>query len=185
MFARLIKWAGSLGKKTPDVKSGRCGMCGRLLSEESDLLSGDCGGDCWGCIGEIEADAGWEPSVESVRKEIQDGLRDDDGRAKSATPRSAKPVTAERKPEPALSALNAIKQLLRDDWDPIELMPHLPADEYDTYAMQVFSKLSAGASVEEVANYLSDSEMTGTLDIDRDHRVAQKAMMIMSSRELP
>lgn len=93
-------------------------------------------------------------------------------------------MTAKQKPEPAQSALNAIKQLLRDDWDPIELMPHLPADEYDTYAIQVFSKLSSGASVEEIANYLSDSEMTGTPDIDRDRLVAQKAMMIMSSREL-
>lgn len=63
-------------------------------------------------------------------------------------------------------------------------MPHLPADEYDTYAMQVFSKLNSGASVEEVANYLSDSEMTGTPNIDRDRLVAQKAMMIMSSRDL-
>ncbi|MDB5439950.1 MAG: hypothetical protein JWM33_2377, partial [Caulobacteraceae bacterium] len=102
-------------------------MCGRLLSQESDPLSGDCGGDCWGCIGEIEADAGWEPSVEFVRKEIQDGLRENDGRAKSSVPRSTRLVNAKQKPEPVESALNAIKQLLRDDWDPIELMPHLPA----------------------------------------------------------
>lgn len=180
----MIKWAGSLGNKAPTVKSGRCGMCGRVLSQERDPLSGDCGGDCWGCVGEIEADAGWAPSVEFVRKEIRGGLREDDGRAKSSEPRSARLVNAKRMPEPAESALNAIEQLLRDDWDPIELMPHLPADEYDTYAMQVFSKLNSGASVEEVANYLSDSEMTGTPNIDRDRLVAQKAMMIMSSRDL-
>lgn len=33
---------------------------------------------------------------------------------------------------PWASTLDAIKQLLRDDWDPIGMMPHLPADEYDS-----------------------------------------------------
>lgn len=58
---------------------GRCAMCGRLLSRDDDPLSGDCGGDCWGCIGKIEADMGWEPSVEFVQIEIRDGLRFTDG----------------------------------------------------------------------------------------------------------
>jgi hypothetical protein len=35
---------------------GHCGMCGRLLSQPQDDLSSDCGGDCWGCVSEIEAD---------------------------------------------------------------------------------------------------------------------------------
>lgn len=34
---------------------------------------------------------------------------------------------------PWANALEAIKQLLRDDWDPIGMVPHLPADEYDSY----------------------------------------------------
>lgn len=31
-------------------------MCGRVLNEEEDPLSVDCGGDCWGCVSEIEAE---------------------------------------------------------------------------------------------------------------------------------
>ena len=52
-----------------------CGICKRELDNNDDPLSGDCGGDCWGCIGEIEADSGYEPSLEQVRKEFKDGLR--------------------------------------------------------------------------------------------------------------
>ncbi|MDH5178047.1 MAG: DUF916 domain-containing protein [Gammaproteobacteria bacterium] len=45
------------------------------MDKEDDPLSGDCGGDCWGCIGEIEADSGFEPSLEMVRQEFRDGYR--------------------------------------------------------------------------------------------------------------
>lgn len=31
-----------------------CQICGRLLNQESDPLSLDCGGDCLGCMREIE-----------------------------------------------------------------------------------------------------------------------------------
>jgi hypothetical protein len=50
-------------------------ICRRTLNDPHDSLSGDCGGDCWGCIGEIEAEAGWEPSLTMVRKEFASGLR--------------------------------------------------------------------------------------------------------------
>lgn len=53
----------------------KCQICNRLLNQSSDPLSLDCGGDCWGCIGEIEANGGWEPSLEQVRKERAIGLR--------------------------------------------------------------------------------------------------------------
>ena len=33
-----------------------CGICKRELDQPTDPLSIDCGGDCWGCISEIEAD---------------------------------------------------------------------------------------------------------------------------------
>ncbi|WP_454714639.1 hypothetical protein [Caulobacter segnis] len=147
-------------------------MCGCVLNQEDDPLSGDCGGDCWGCIGKIEADLEWDPSVEFVRKEIRDGFRDDDGVPKPLTDRRA----AKRQ---ATDDLDAIKQLLRDDWDPIEMMPHLPADEYDTYAVRVFFKLRAGESVEDVACYLGDVDMGGAPDPARDLRVARKAALIM------
>ena len=32
-----------------------CGICNRELDTD-DPLSNDCGGDCWGCISQIEAD---------------------------------------------------------------------------------------------------------------------------------
>jgi hypothetical protein len=47
-----------------------CIMCGRLLDQPSDPLSSDCGGDCWGCIGEIEAVGRYPPSLRAVRAEI-------------------------------------------------------------------------------------------------------------------
>ena len=59
-----------------------CRMCKRPLGVETDPLSSDCGGDCWGCIGSIEADMGWEPSVEFIALEIKAGLRNADGTAK-------------------------------------------------------------------------------------------------------
>ncbi len=52
-----------------------CQLCGRKLNMSEDPLSGDCGGDCWGCIGEIEADMGWQPSLHMVREEFAQGLR--------------------------------------------------------------------------------------------------------------
>jgi hypothetical protein len=53
----------------------KCTICGRTLNDPVDSLSGDCGGDCWRCIGEIEAEMGWEPSLSMVRQEYNSGLR--------------------------------------------------------------------------------------------------------------
>jgi len=52
-----------------------CKMCGRLLDHTEDPLSLDCGGDCWGCVGEIEAEMGVPESPERVRDEATKGLR--------------------------------------------------------------------------------------------------------------
>ena len=52
-----------------------CKICGRALNVSNDPLSVDCGGDCWGCVGEIEANMGYAPSLEKVRQEFQLGLR--------------------------------------------------------------------------------------------------------------
>lgn len=54
-----------------------CGICRRVLDILADPLSTDCGGDCWGCVGEIEADIGWPESLAQVRKESDAGLRPD------------------------------------------------------------------------------------------------------------
>lgn len=52
-----------------------CQICGRVLNQVDETLSQDCGGDCWGCVGEIEAEAGWPPSLDQVRREHALGLR--------------------------------------------------------------------------------------------------------------
>lgn len=63
-----------------------CGICGRPLNVEVDPLSGDCGGDCWGCIGLIEAQMGGDPeeniSIGSVAKEVDWGWRESGGSPK-------------------------------------------------------------------------------------------------------
>ena len=64
----------TLNLQTKD-RSRKCGLCGRILGDSSDPLSEDIGGDCWGCIGEIEANGGHLPSLKLVRKEYQQGLR--------------------------------------------------------------------------------------------------------------
>ena len=58
---------------------GKCAMCGRALNNADDLLSGDCGGDCWGCIGQIEASTGARDAQRTVDEEIKAGLRKADG----------------------------------------------------------------------------------------------------------
>ena len=45
-------------------------------------MSIDAGGDCWGCIGKVEADMGHEPSIEVVQNEIEEGWRLEDGTPK-------------------------------------------------------------------------------------------------------
>jgi hypothetical protein len=53
----------------------RCGMCRRPLDQPDDPSSMNCGGDCWGCIGELEAELGNEESIKQVRDEHTRGLR--------------------------------------------------------------------------------------------------------------
>lgn len=62
-----------------DPSHARCGLCGRPLDVSEDALSVDCGGDCWGCIGKIEADGGDGESRRKVDVEIEAGLRDASG----------------------------------------------------------------------------------------------------------
>jgi hypothetical protein len=52
-----------------------CQICGQPLGHADDPLSVDCGGDCWGCVGEIEAEMGESTSLERVRDEFARGLR--------------------------------------------------------------------------------------------------------------
>jgi hypothetical protein len=87
----LFVVAGRASKQYRDYVDAKtamktCQMCKRPLDVETDPLSGDCGGDCWGCIGAIEADMGWESSVQYVELEINAGLRKADGTAKPYNP---------------------------------------------------------------------------------------------------
>ena len=52
-----------------------CGICKRLLNDPADPLSTDCGGDCWGCVGEAEALGGYPPSLRQIHREIATGIR--------------------------------------------------------------------------------------------------------------
>lgn len=54
-----------------------CTICGTALDADDDPMSRDCGGDCWGCVG--QAEAGHGPSDSLVRAETIAGLRDHDG----------------------------------------------------------------------------------------------------------
>lgn len=45
----------------------KCQICGREQNRDSDRLSASRSGDCWVCIGEIEAETGDKASLEKVR----------------------------------------------------------------------------------------------------------------------
>ena len=51
-----------------------CGICDRELDQKIDPLSVDCGGACWGCLGEIEADMGNEYSLAKIREQFAKGF---------------------------------------------------------------------------------------------------------------
>ena len=57
------------------VTEGVCATCRRVLDVQSDPLSQDCGGDCWGCVGEAEANHGYPPAISKCNAEIDDGFR--------------------------------------------------------------------------------------------------------------
>jgi hypothetical protein len=57
----------------------RCKLCGVPLDRPDDPLSADCDGDCWGCVGLIEAEMESTLSHDFVGREIDAGLRDADG----------------------------------------------------------------------------------------------------------
>lgn len=59
-----------------------CRICARPLNRPDDPLSVDCGGDCWGCIGEAEYASGiGEPDRSRIDGEIAAGLRGENGEA--------------------------------------------------------------------------------------------------------
>jgi len=81
-IADIPSWRHEVGM----VHQLQCLICSRPLGVQCDPLSGDCGGDCWGCIGQIEGGMGGDPSenisIGFVAKEIGWGWRDIDGTPK-------------------------------------------------------------------------------------------------------
>ena len=64
--------------------ANNCNLCGRKLDNIDDPLSTNCGGDCWGCIGEIEfsfdSDNYYQAEItKQIEEEIKLGLRKADG----------------------------------------------------------------------------------------------------------
>ena len=51
-----------------------CGICKRELDQPADPLSNDCGGDCWGCISEVEAAKAAVVSAQSALDATQAGF---------------------------------------------------------------------------------------------------------------
>ena len=65
----------------PASAGEHCQLCGRTLAVVGDPMAADCGGDCWGCVGEIEWNHGTgdAASVKKVTYEMRYGLRDRNG----------------------------------------------------------------------------------------------------------
>ena len=80
------------------------------------------------------------------------------------------------------SELEAMKALLRHEWDPIGVSGCAGAeDEYDRYAIQVCKMLGDGADAAAIADYLNwvaTSLMLLRGNIDWDRTIASKAMAI-------
>ena len=87
--------------------------------------------------------------------------------------------------------LNSVEDLLWTDWDPIGC--GVPRDEYDSYAMQAYSRAKRGETAEEITAYLSEIE-TGAMGLspfsgaaERNFRVAKRVIEIVgnSSADAP
>ncbi|WP_315714400.1 MULTISPECIES: hypothetical protein [unclassified Bradyrhizobium] len=84
------------------------------------------------------------------------------------------------------SKLDLIRALLLSEWDPIGVSGCEGAeDEYDRYALQVFSMLDDGADAESIANYLTEV-VTDRMSLpgrpEADRLIAARAVMIHQSQ---
>jgi hypothetical protein len=78
--------------------------------------------------------------------------------------------------------LEKIKQLLWEEWDPIGVsdLEDWPSDEYDSYAMHIFSMLNDGNSVQDLTEYLlwAETENMGLSPSNLHQPVARSAKQI-------
>jgi hypothetical protein len=85
-----------------------------------------------------------------------------------------------------LPELEALKSLFLHEWDPIGVSDVEGAkDEYDAYALQVFTMLAGGADVSAIGDYLNwvvTSRMWLQGNPERDREIAAKAVAIHMGR---
>lgn len=78
IFARYIAHRVPNGEARFDANRNliSCNTCGRILNVQSDPMSIDCGGDCWGCTGAAELGGDLDSKVQA---EIAAGQRNSKG----------------------------------------------------------------------------------------------------------
>jgi hypothetical protein len=85
-----------------------------------------------------------------------------------------------------LPELEELKSLFLHEWDPIGVSGCEGAeDEYDSYAMQVFTMLARGADTAAIGDYLNwvvTSRMSLQGNPERDREIAAKAVAIYADR---
>jgi hypothetical protein len=75
---------------------------------------------------------------------------------------------------------DGLRRVLMESWDPIGIADQpAAADEYDSYVLALGGKLRAGATLEEIANYLSRirGEQMGLLSHAAADLAAAKAVL--------
>lgn len=81
-----------------------------------------------------------------------------------------------------IPTLEEIKRILWEDWDPIGVNSMSDAaDEYDSYALQIYSKKASGADVKDIEKYLGkvETEFMGiTLTASHNRLIAEKIMIL-------
>jgi peptide methionine sulfoxide reductase MsrA len=83
-----------------------------------------------------------------------------------------------------IAELEAIKRLLWEDWDPIEVNGFGPDDEYDSYASRIFAMVNEGKGEAEIAEYLrwAAMENMGLSDGGDCTAIAQRVIEIHERR---
>ncbi|MCY7398521.1 MAG: hypothetical protein LH466_06770 [Sphingomonas bacterium] len=84
-----------------------------------------------------------------------------------------------------IAKLEAIKHLFLHEWDPlgVSAVPEA-SDEYDAYAMRVFTSLHSGATEHSIAEYLDWLEtvhMGLSIKSDRSAQIARKVLELHSA----
>lgn len=81
--------------------------------------------------------------------------------------------------------LEAIKHLFLHEWDPIGVVEFPEAsDEYDSYALRVFTALHSGATEQDIADYMTWLELDHmglSVSSGRSEAIARKVIEIHAS----